>query len=329
MLAGRQLLVLYIISSLCSCQHAGADGADLVQIRLQHDRETNSTKKYVFMGAGIANNGYTGNKWLGLYNLGVQGCYDAIMADTKCNKDYFTYSARYDLNCGCKITSGRLIVDSNEQFDYYRVQTPLAKTPAHLKCPAAWTQVGPPNADVAGCGLEACGQRYGKKTITECATFCARNKNCASFTWAPIKGDRNHMNSPVCTMYKVDKHTGIWSPKQIMCKKPTLTWYTKPGDTSTYKSDASFCANKGGRLATYAEYCPGGEGADPYDGKKDGDQWAAFSGAGENEWVEVGHGSAPSWHPACKKHTPSYGKPSWGTDTNKMSYETYTLCALP
>jgi len=130
-------------------------------------------------------------------------------------------------------------------------------------------------------------------------------------------------------MYKVDKHTGIWSPKQIMCKKPTLTWYTKPGDTSTYKNDASFCANKGGRLATYAEYCPGGEGADPYDGKKDGDQWAAFSGAGENEWVEVGHGSAPSWHPACKKHTPSYGKPSWGTDTNKMSYETYTLCAVP
>ena len=235
MLAGRQLLVLYIISSLCSCQHAGADGADLVQIRLQHDRETNSTKKYVFMGAGIANNGYTGNKWLGLYNLGVQGCYDAIMADTRCNKDYFTYSARYDLNCGCKITSGRLIVDSNKQFDYYRVQTPLAKTAAHLKCPAAWTQVGPPNADVAGCGLEACGQRYGKKTITECATFCASTSNCASFTWAPKNGDRNHMNSPVCTMYKVDTHTGIWSPKQIMCKKTALA-KKKPKTAPTISS---------------------------------------------------------------------------------------------
>jgi len=91
---------------------------------------------------------------------------------------------------------------------------------APFKCPAAWTQVGPLNADVAGCGLQACGQRYGKKTITECATFCASTSNCASFTWAPKNGDRNHMNSPVCTMYNVDRNTGIWSPKQIMCKKP-------------------------------------------------------------------------------------------------------------
>jgi len=109
-----------------------------------------------------------------------------------------------------------------------------------------------------------------------------------------------------------------------------LKWYTKPGSTSTYDQDVSFCASKSalptaaaGRLATFKEYCPGDWGW-VHDGKKTDDQWAAFSGAGLNQWVQVGSGLT------CKTHIEQTGQaPSWGTEPDKNTWEKYILCALP
>jgi len=44
--------------------------------------------------------------WLGCDEAGggPSACYRAVMAEPKCQKDYFTYSERGDQNCGCKIS---------------------------------------------------------------------------------------------------------------------------------------------------------------------------------------------------------------------------------
>ena len=67
--------------------------------------------------------------WLGGYGQGVQSCFERVMADNRCAKDYFTYVLRGDKNCGCKGSNGDLSVRGNSNADYYRVNkgtsTPL------------------------------------------------------------------------------------------------------------------------------------------------------------------------------------------------------------
>jgi len=58
-------------------------------------------------------------------------------------------------------------------------------------------------------------------------------------------------------------------------------------------------------------------------GKIVGDQWAPYSGDGDNQWVQVG-----TAHTECMKHSTHYGKPAWGMSTDKHSFENYVLCAL-
>lgn len=58
---------------------------------------------------------------------GVQKCYEAVIADKDCDKDYFTYAARGDGNCGCKGTGGtatieELIVRPEADADYYHIE---------------------------------------------------------------------------------------------------------------------------------------------------------------------------------------------------------------
>jgi len=45
--------------------------------------------------------------WFGCDAVGdsEMDCYNAVMAETRCSKDYFTFNARGDKNCGCKTSS--------------------------------------------------------------------------------------------------------------------------------------------------------------------------------------------------------------------------------
>lgn len=84
------------------------------------------------------------------------------------------------------------------------------KCTTRLKCPKFSKQVGGINANIFGCGLEQCGNRYNKKTIEECRDHCWQNRRCRSFTWAP--------SGTVCTIYDSDEPDGISHSNQIMCK---------------------------------------------------------------------------------------------------------------
>ena len=102
-----------------------------------------------------------------------------------------------------------------------------------------------------------------------------------------------------------------------------LTWYDSYSPR-TYAGAAAFCASEGSRLATLSEYCDPATSAVFGGRKTDGDQWAPFSGGGDNEWVQVG---SVSMHAQCKQHTPEHGKPSWGTSTDAHGLKKYVLCA--
>ena len=55
-----------------------------------------------------------------------------------------------------------------------------------------------------------------------------------------------------------------------------------------------------------------------------GDQWSPFSGAGSNQFVQIGTAHSP-----CLQHTQAYGPPAWGTSTDKNGYESnYVLCIM-
>lgn len=57
--------------------------------------------------------------------LGEQSCFEAVMKDARCNKDYFTYVARGDKNCGCKGDAGELHIRggaSDSEADYYKIK---------------------------------------------------------------------------------------------------------------------------------------------------------------------------------------------------------------
>ena len=63
------------------------------------DRKTCCAPIYSKAGQGVAGNDEV---WLGGHNKGVEKCFKRVMADSRCAKDYFTYVARGDGNCGCK-----------------------------------------------------------------------------------------------------------------------------------------------------------------------------------------------------------------------------------
>ena len=95
----------------------------------------------------------------------------------------------------------------------------MARLGESLSCPIGWEQIGRYKTDIAGCGLELCGQRYNKKNIEECKKHCEGNEHCKSFTWAPKHGDSYHPYQSVCTIYESDTPNQEWGPHQIMCKQ--------------------------------------------------------------------------------------------------------------
>jgi len=96
-------------------------------------------------------------------------------------------------------------------------------TPAPLRCPQGTQQVGATNADIPGCGLTSCDERYGLNDIYSCKQRCEAEGACDSFNWAPVGGDKNHMDQASCTMYSELKPTSTWGPNQIFCKMPFST----------------------------------------------------------------------------------------------------------
>jgi len=76
--------------------------------------------------AGPAEKWYVGTGQGGAQGKGVEACYDAVMADSECSKDYFTYVPRGDKNCGCKRNSNETLkVGSEDKADYYKIGSDL------------------------------------------------------------------------------------------------------------------------------------------------------------------------------------------------------------
>jgi hypothetical protein len=89
--------------------------------------------------------------------------------------------------------------------------------PSVLKCPPNSRQIGTVNADIAGCGLEACNARYNVPNIVACEQKCRANPACKSFSWAPKYGSQYDLQYQVCTIYGTSVQNNIWGPQQILC----------------------------------------------------------------------------------------------------------------
>jgi len=81
-------------------------------------------------------------------------------------------------------------------------------------CPAGWEQKGGAGADIGGCGLQSCGERYDLTSEAACATRCEEHSTCVGFSYAPMNGDRNHPGVTACTIYNSDVPTGTWTGTQ-------------------------------------------------------------------------------------------------------------------
>jgi hypothetical protein len=102
--------------------------------------------------------------------------------------------------------------------------TVSATTEEGLACPAGWEQRGALGADIGGCGLQNCTDRYDAITITHCSGRCDNEAECKAFSFAPMGSDRNHADQVVCTLYKLDQPTSYWTgsdgtASQIFCAR--------------------------------------------------------------------------------------------------------------
>lgn len=77
------------------------------------------------------------------------------------------------------------------------------------ECPLGTTQIGGLGADIIGCGITNCANRYDLTTINECVLRCKSTQTCIAITWADIGGDHNHPNSTVCSMYDTDQQDNL------------------------------------------------------------------------------------------------------------------------
>lgn len=95
-------------------------------------------------------------------------------------------------------------------------------------CPAGWEQKGGAGADIGGCGLQSCGERYDLSSEAACAARCDEHSACVGFSYAPMNGDRNHPGVTACTIYNSDVPTGTWTgtegiATQVFCgRQPSL-----------------------------------------------------------------------------------------------------------
>eukprot|EP01084_Bolivina_argentea_P242663 407023_1 len=120
------------------------------------------------------------------------------------------------VSCNCKDLSDKL-PDS---------ECPNTFTEQTITCPPGTKQIGEFGADIRGCGLEACEDRYqgDYPTIASCKSECEERTDCRTFTWAPMDSDVNHPDKSVCTLYAgIEPHADPWlsvsgEAEQIMCR---------------------------------------------------------------------------------------------------------------
>merc|ERR1712147_607366 len=98
----------------------------------------------------------------------------------------------------------------------------VASEKEDLACPSGWEQLGEVGTDIAGCGLQRCNERYDLANAEECAKRCEAHKDCKSFNWAPLDGDKNHKGERVCTMYSHATPNRMWEGingvnQQVFC----------------------------------------------------------------------------------------------------------------
>jgi len=156
---------------------------------------------------------------------------------------YYEAECRQEVAQGCSWSSEGssngpwcqcLGVDNSAPVDADTVTLPppggsvtVSPVPDPATCPSDWVQQGAVGADVGGCGLQTCDERYGTESEVECAASCDAMEDCAGFTYAPMNGDRNHEGVTVCTMYSTDRPTGSWTTAsgiavQVFCARPIV-----------------------------------------------------------------------------------------------------------
>jgi len=99
---------------------------------------------------------------------------------------------------------------------------PVTQAPSSpAVCPVGWLQVGEAGGDIGGCGLQSCSERYTTTSEAECAASCDTMEECDGFSYAPLRGDRNHEDTTVCTLYNSNVPTGTWTGSagtvQVFC----------------------------------------------------------------------------------------------------------------
>lgn len=88
-------------------------------------------------------------------------------------------------------------------------------------------QVGAYGADISGCGMQNCDDRYDTKSEQECAARCDGMSECVAFTYAPVGGDKGkHVpkDATVCTLYDSNVPTQTWTNSagegvQVFCAR--------------------------------------------------------------------------------------------------------------
>lgn len=99
---------------------------------------------------------------------------------------------------------------SEHAAEYPQFCIPTDQAPAAV-CPDGWSQRGEIGADIGGCGLQGCDQRYDVTSEAACAARCDEHDACMGFSYAPMNGDRNHPGVTACTIYNSDMPTGTWT----------------------------------------------------------------------------------------------------------------------
>lgn len=143
----------------------------------------------------------------------MEDCLDACEANANCES--FTW-APMDGDQNHPGTSVCTLYDEAEPLNTWGPQQIMCQP---LECPAGSDQIGELNADIEGCGLLECDDRYQDDyaTMQDCLDACVAHDDCVSFTWAPMNGDQNHPGHTVCTLYDSVTPNRQWAPNQIMC----------------------------------------------------------------------------------------------------------------
>merc|ERR1711935_172490 len=71
------------------------------------------------------------------------------------------------------------------------------------RCPAGSIQIKGSGADIRGCGIDHCSERYKMTTAQACSDHCKKAPACKAFSW--LEGtDKNNNKVRMCT-----RHTHI------------------------------------------------------------------------------------------------------------------------